>query len=154
MHFYKSVLHHPHNALPSWYLEAIGVFVSSLNGCDYCVRHHAEGFKRCCEDHKAAEDILEALGKNDPESVFGDKYLKGLRYAEKLTIDQTNIDPGDMDRLRKAGFPDGEILEVNQVASYFNYVNRSVLGLGVDTKGEVLGRSPGNSGGMEKWTHS
>ena len=31
----------------------------------------------------------------------------------------------------------GEILEVNQVAGYFAYANRTVLGLGVTLKDEV-----------------
>ena len=36
----------------------------------------------------------------------------------------------------KAWFSDGEILEVNQVLSYFNYINRIVLGLGISLKGD------------------
>jgi len=49
---------------------------------------------------------------------------------------------------------EGEILEVNQVASYFAYVNRTVLGLGVTTEGDVLGLSPGDSDDPENWEHS
>jgi hypothetical protein len=37
MTLYKYVLHHPRNTLPKSYLEAIGVYVSSLNNCAYCV---------------------------------------------------------------------------------------------------------------------
>ena len=37
MKLYKSVLHHSGNSLPKWYLESIGVYVSHLNHCDYCV---------------------------------------------------------------------------------------------------------------------
>jgi len=43
---------------------------------------------------------------------------------------------------KKTGFKDGEILEINQVARYFNYVNRTVLGLWVTTEGDILGLSP------------
>jgi len=53
--------------------------------------------------------------------------------------------------MRVAGLEDGEILEVNQVAAYFAYDNRTVSGLGVSTKGEKLGLSPDDG---ENWAHS
>ena len=43
---YKSALHHTGNRLPVWLLEAIGTYVSLLNGCDYCRDHHFEGLRR------------------------------------------------------------------------------------------------------------
>lgn len=59
-----------------------------------------------------------------------------------------------MTALRDAGLNDGEILEINQVASYFAYVNRTVLGLGVTTAGDVLGLSPGELADASNWRHS
>jgi AhpD family alkylhydroperoxidase len=43
---YKAVLHHSANTLPGWLLETVGVYVSLLNGCAYCVDHHAVGLAR------------------------------------------------------------------------------------------------------------
>ena len=40
MAIYKRVLHHTANTLPKHFLEAIGVYVSLLNKCHYCVDHH------------------------------------------------------------------------------------------------------------------
>ena len=37
------------------------------------------------------------------------------------------------------GLDDGEILEANQIICYFNYVNRSINGLGVTTEGDIVG---------------
>ncbi len=37
MAIYKYVLHHSANTVPKWFLETLGVWVSSLNRCDYCV---------------------------------------------------------------------------------------------------------------------
>ena len=51
--------------------------------------------------------------------------------------------------MRAAGMDDGQILEINQVVAYFAYANRTVLGLGVTTQGDVLGQSPGNSEDVE-----
>jgi uncharacterized protein YciW len=60
---------------------------------------------------------------------------------------------GDIDTLRDFGYDDGEILEVNQVVSYFNYANRTVLGLGVNATGEILGLSPNNKNDETSWDH-
>ena len=40
MSIYKNVLHHSSNTLPKWFLETLGVWVSHLNDCNYCVEHH------------------------------------------------------------------------------------------------------------------
>ena len=37
MAIYKYVLHHSSNTLPKWFLETLGVWVSTINICDYCV---------------------------------------------------------------------------------------------------------------------
>ena len=37
MKLYKNVLHHNSNTLPKWFLESIGIYVSLLNKCSYCV---------------------------------------------------------------------------------------------------------------------
>ena len=57
MSLYKSVLHHPQNSLPKVYLETIGVYVSSLNNCDYCVEHHYAGMARLLGDDARARAI-------------------------------------------------------------------------------------------------
>jgi alkylhydroperoxidase family enzyme len=41
--------------------------------------------------------------------------------------------------MRRTGWTDGEILEINQVICYFNYANRLLNGLGVTTDGDVVG---------------
>ena len=46
MALYKNVLHHRGNLLPKWLLETIGIYVSLLNGCAYCVEHHFAGLQR------------------------------------------------------------------------------------------------------------
>jgi hypothetical protein len=37
--------------------------------------------------------------------------------------------------------------------AYFNYANRTVLGLGITTDGEVLGLAPGDRTDPDNWTH-
>ena len=54
-----------------------------------------------------------------------------LDYAIKLTRDPGGMTAGDTGALRKAGFSDRAILDICQVVSYYNYVNRLADGLGV-----------------------
>ena len=153
MVLYKSVLHNSNNDLPKWYLESIGVYVSFLNECQYCVQHHFEGLKRLINDDERADLIMACFSNGQLENAFDSKFSKGLAYARMITLTHTQIDQTEIQKIREAGFSDGEILEVNQVASYFNYVNRMVVGLGVSLQGDVLGLSPNDSDNPEDWSH-
>jgi alkylhydroperoxidase family enzyme len=62
-----------------------------------------------------------------------------MRYAEKLTMTPGSMTEPDVAALRAAGLDDGAILEANQIVCYFNYVNRSINGLGVTTEGDIVG---------------
>ena len=62
-----------------------------------------------------------------------------LEYAEKLTKFPYKMDRLDFQKLKRSGLDDGEILEANQIICYFNYVNRSINGLGVTTEGDIVG---------------
>jgi uncharacterized peroxidase-related enzyme len=54
-----------------------------------------------------------------------------LDYAAQLTRHPAAVMPGDLERLRAAGFSDQAILQINLIASWFNYINRVADGLGV-----------------------
>jgi uncharacterized peroxidase-related enzyme len=139
---YRSVLHHPENEMPPWLLESLGVYTSLLNGCAYSAAHHSEGLRLALADDSRFEEIHQALSGDRPEDAFSGKELVLLRYAKKLTLVPNRLNKGDIEALRAAGANDGEILEANQVVSYFNYANRVLNGLGVTTEGDVLGTSP------------
>lgn len=154
MALYKNVLHNSNNQLPKWYLEALGVYVSHLNQCSYCFEHHFEGFKRLLNDDQRAEQFKVGVMADNLTEALSEAYFAGSSYAKKLTLNHSSICHEDIEHLRTVGFTDGEILEINQVTSYFNYVNRSVVGLGVDTKGDILGLSPNDSDDPNNWSHS
>jgi uncharacterized peroxidase-related enzyme len=153
MTLYKYVLHHPRNVLPKSYLETIGVYVSMLNRCPYCVEHHFAGLSRLLGDEVRAAEIRQALEDGNPAATFIGRELAGLQYAERLTVAAGDLSIADIDALRDAGFDDGEILEINQVTAYFAYANRTVLGLGIDTEGDIIGLSPGDSDDPDNWGH-
>jgi len=153
MALYQNVLHHGGNKLPRWLLETIGVYVSLLNGCAYCVEHHLAGLRRLLKDDDRARRIRYALETGTFSEAFDRREQTILDYARQLTQSPNGIRETSIEEMRKAGLDDGEILEVNQVASYFAYVNRTVLGLGVTTKGDTLGLSPNDSNDSENWQH-
>lgn len=150
---YKNVLHHGSNRVPKWFLETLGVHVSRLNGCNYCVEHHFAGLRRLLKDDERADAILAALFYGVLDEVFSPREQAAVRYATKLTRSPASVAEKDVRRMRDAGFDNGEILEVNQVVAYFAYANRTVLGLGITTEGDLLGLSPGGSGDPDDWTH-
>ncbi|MEO1029036.1 MAG: peroxidase-related enzyme [Pseudomonadota bacterium] len=154
MALYKYVLHHSGNALPKWFLETIGVWVSLLNECDYCVEHHFAGLRRLLSDDERADRIYVGLKARDIDGIeLPDSYSQALVYARQLTLDPSGVTEDMLVALRAEGLSDGEILEINQVTAYFAYANRTVLGLGVSTEGDVLGLSPGNSADADDWSH-
>ena len=85
--------------------------------------------------------------------MFDGREQAALRYAAKLTRQPSSLGGADIEAMREACFDDGQILEINQVVAYFAYANRTVLGLGVTTDGDVLGLSPNNSDDLGDWSH-
>lgn len=55
-----------------------------------------------------------------------------LEYAVKLTLEPWKMIYADVQRLRQAGFEEADILDINQIAGYFAFVNRLADGLGVE----------------------
>ena len=153
MTLYKCVLHNSNNSLPKWYLEALGVYVSYLNKCNYCVQHHFAGFSRLIDDEEKSNYFLNCMEKDSLVDYFDEKYLGGIIHAKQLTLDHASTTKKDIDQLISLGFTEGEVLEINQVTSYFNYVNRMVVGLGVSTEGDIIGLSPINSDDPKNWNH-
>ena len=153
MTLYKHVLHHPANETPKWLLEAVGLYVSLLNGCLYCVEHHFAGMTRLLGDRERAEAIRAALQGGDPARALGGRETAMMAYARALTLSPAEMEEAEMEALRAAGLSDGEILELNQVVAYFAYANRTVQGLGVTTEGDTLGLSPGTSDDPDDWGH-
>ncbi|MEM7173128.1 MAG: carboxymuconolactone decarboxylase family protein [Pseudomonadota bacterium] len=153
MALYKNVLHHSGNRLPKWLLEALGTYVSHLNACDYCFQHHLAGRARLIGDDTRSAAIKAALVADRPEDAFDGRELAAMGYAKALTTAPAAMAETHVLALRDSGLDDGEILEINQVVSYFAYANRTVLGLGTSIKGEVLGLSPGDSDDPDNWSH-
>lgn len=136
---YRAALHDDANTIPMWFQETISSYVSILNDCPYSLANHWANAKHLMGNDKRADAVEEALHSRKPENAFEGAELALLQYAEKLTLKPGDMEQADVQALKDAGVPDGEILEANQIIGYFNYVNRCLNGLGVTTDGDVVG---------------
>ena len=152
MTLYKYVLHHPKNRIDKWFLECIGVYVSLLNACHYCVDHHFSGMSRLINNKNHSDSIKKELISR-LHKILNPKQSCALDYAKALTLTPGDFEKDLLEKLQSHGWTDGEILEINQVTSYFNYANRTVLGLGVSIIGDEIGLSPNNSDDLNDWNH-
>ena len=139
VHLYKAALHDDTNTLSPWLQETIASYVSLLNRCDYSFDNHWTNARHLIADDTRADEIEAALREDTPERVFEGAQLALMRYARTLTLTPANMRKEDIVALRESGVDDGEILEANQIIGYFNYANRLLNGLGVTTKGDVVG---------------
>lgn len=136
---YRAALHDDANTLPMWLQETISSYVSILNDCPYSLANHWANARHLIEDETRADAIETALQARKPEDVFDGRELALLEYAAKLTLRPGEMNEADVASLKATGLDDGEILEANQIICYFNYVNRSLNGLGVTMDNDVVG---------------
>lgn len=136
---YRAVLHDDANTVPMWFQETIASYVSLINRSHYSYSNHWKNARHLIGDEARADAIEAALRANQPEDIFSGAELAMLQYAAKLTRTPGEMVEDDVLGLRQLGVDDGQILEVNQVCAYFNYVNRLLNGLGVSLKGDVVG---------------
>ncbi|HKZ62991.1 MAG TPA: peroxidase-related enzyme [Thermoplasmata archaeon] len=113
--------------------EMIAVVVSSTNGCTYCTTHHTEALTV----HLKGEADPEAIRRDFRTASITAKERIMLGYAVKLTRLPDGVTDADVQKLRDAGLTDADVLDVTFTAAYFNFVNRLVLGLGVELEGDA-----------------
>ena len=83
------------------------------------VEEEADRFVHAVVDHWRSAPLSDA-----------DKAL--CTYAEKLTLDQGQIQSEDLDLLRSHGFDDRAIHDICSITAYYAFVNRIADGLGVE----------------------
>ena len=89
--------------------------------------HHCEALRRCGIADELAWQIVADYANSRISAA--EKLM--LAYAEQLTVSPYTIGESCIKELRQAGFQDDQILLINLTVSYFNFVNRLAMGLGV-----------------------
>ncbi len=116
-------------ALPRAEKEMIAVVVSVANGCIYCQTHHGTALNNYWKN----ESRIEQLKSNYNHAGLSEKEVAMCHFAVHLTKypaahEQQNF----TSPLKDKGLDDAAILDVVLVTSYFNFVNRMVMALGVE----------------------
>ena len=115
--------------------EMIAVVVSAANNCEYCQLHHIEALNHYWKDDKKVE-----LLRTDFTSIdLSDTDTLLCELAQKLTLNPSSIDESTIEKLKSSGVNDRAVLDATLVISYFNFVNRMVLGLGVAPDEDEIG---------------
>ncbi len=113
--------------------EMMAVVVSKANDCEYCQEHHAEAVLHYWKE----EDRVRRLREDPDNAELEGPDLLLCKIARELTLSPNSEDKEKMiGELKQAGFSDRAILDAMLVIGYFNFVNRIVLGLGVDLEEE------------------
>ncbi|PCJ83863.1 MAG: peroxidase [Flavobacteriales bacterium] len=108
--------------------EMIAVVVSSANICRYCIQHHALALNHFWKDDERVIQLADDFMKLDLSKTD----LLLCHYAHSLTIKPNSINEEEfIVPMKNAGLDDRAILDAALVTNYFNFVNRMVLGLGV-----------------------
>lgn len=133
MDLYKSIMFGKSN-LSRELKEMIAVVVSVANKCEYCINHHAEALNFYWKNREKIDLFITDFRSFETEPEV--KLL--LDYADKLTTTPNQISQTIIDELKSSGWSDEDILSVNLIISYFNFVNRIALGLGVEFSEEEV----------------
>ena len=104
--------------------EMIAVVVSSCNKCFYCLMAHGAAVRQLSKNPILGDELMinyRAAHLNEREKLM-------LDFSAKLTDSPSKVVKSDRDILRKANFLEEEILEIVEVASFFNMSNRIAIG--------------------------
>ena len=114
--------------------EMIAIVVSISNECHYCAEHHSGALLQYWKNEKR----VEKLKSNYRIADLSESDQSLCQFAEKLTKTPSINNKVDLTKeLRESGFTDSAILDAALVISYFNFVNRMVLSLGVELEEDV-----------------
>jgi uncharacterized peroxidase-related enzyme len=107
-------------ALDAKLRERLALAVAQINGCHYCLSAHTYLGKNV-----AKLDDAEIAAARDSHSA-DPKAAAALRFAQRVTELRGNVSDADLEAVKRAGYSEGEVLEIvaNVAVSVLtNYVN-------------------------------
>lgn len=113
--------------------EAIAAYVSTLNGCNYCLGVHSGAAIGLGMDEEAVGAIcLRPEAPDDPHLA------PVLAYVAKLTKAPASVTREDVQAMYDSGWEDDAVSLAAQIAAPYGFMNRLVEGHGVDGDADVL----------------
>jgi uncharacterized peroxidase-related enzyme len=104
--------------------EMIAVVVSSCNKCFYCLIAHGAAVRQLSNNQILGDELM----INYKSANLSERHRLMLDFSYKLTETPSKVENSDRNILRKASFSEEEILEIIEVASFFNMSNRIAVG--------------------------
>lgn len=114
--------------------EMMAVVVSAVNQCEYCLRHHSEALLNFWRD----ETRIHLLVREPDRANLSHEDHALCQFARDLTVNPELSTRQKTESLKALGLSDRAVLDATLVIAYFNFVNRIVLGLGLEIKEEEL----------------
>lgn len=116
--------------------EMMAVVVSSANNCEYCMEHHSKALAYYWKDEEKLNNLAEDYTHTSLSLI--DRTLCELADISTRLPSSKKIER-IVKKLKKKGLSDRAILDASLVISYFNFVNRMVMILGVDLEEDAGG---------------
>ena len=114
-------------ALPLALKEKMGLVISGLNTASYCIAIHMEMLRGMGVERPLGRKLV----TDYPNAPVDSREMALYRFADKLTLRPADVKQEDVDALRAAGWDDDAIVEAVVAVSYYNFINRVSMGLGV-----------------------
>nr|MBS0037080.1 peroxidase-related enzyme [Saprospiraceae bacterium] len=109
--------------------EMLAVVVSVCNGCVYCQKHHSSTLNFFWKDSQRIENLI----RDFSTAGLSDLELELCKFSVDLTNTPSLMpESHSVEKLIELGMRDTSVLDATLVISYFNFVNRMVLALGVE----------------------
>ena len=89
--------------------------------------HHRRGLRQLLKN----DELLASVEADWRTAPLSDGRRAMLEFAVKLTATPGEMDEGDVETLRAAGFTDRDVLDIVEVTAYYAYANRIADGLGI-----------------------
>ena len=119
------------SSIPDWGRRAVALTTSILNGCLFCTAGHTGKLR---DGGRGA--LADGIHADPGSATTGDPRVDALLvYARLLVRDPGAASEADVAALRAAGWDDLAILDVNNIAAYYSYINRVASGLGLQGVG-------------------
>jgi len=127
LRLYKAVEGCP-SQLPQVERQLAAYVVSLLNATTHC----GSGLRIKLAELGADKAVVAAVERDPAAPSTGDGRLDAVcGYAAKLTLRPAEMCEDDVHALRKVGLDDLDVLDLNNVVAYYNYLNRVSNGLGL-----------------------
>ncbi len=106
--------------------EQIALTIANANGCQYCASAHTAIGK------KLGLDMVELMSNLEGSSSIP-KVEDALQFARNVVAKRGWMNDAEVQRVRDAGYTDGEIVEIigtiaiNMFTNYFNHIARTEI---------------------------